>query len=237
MPKILITSGPTRQYLDPIRYLTNASSGRMGAALAQAALDAGFEVVVVSGPVDVKYPSGAQVVDVVSTEEMRTAAMQLYPECVGAIGAAAPCDYRPDAVLTDKMSKNDFIRSPEANGELLLRLRETPDIMASLGATKREFSPDPTAPSGQWLVAFALETSDHHVRALQKLQRKHCDLIVVNDPTSINGTTSNVEILDATGETLAQISGDKTDVARRLIAEIQAFVAKQTAAPDATADV
>lgn len=232
MPKILITSGPTRQYLDPIRYLTNASSGRMGAALAQAALDAGFEVVVVSGPVDVKYPSGAQVVDVVSTEEMRTAAMQLYPECVGAIGAAAPCDYRPDAVLTDKMSKNDFIRSPEANGELLLRLRETPDIMASLGATKREFSTAPTAEPGQWLVAFALETSDHHVRALQKLQRKHCDLIVVNDPTSINGTTSNVEILDATGETLAQISGDKTDVARRLIAEIQAFVAKQTAAPN-----
>ncbi|MBR2005496.1 MAG: phosphopantothenoylcysteine decarboxylase [Thermoguttaceae bacterium] len=237
MPKILITSGPTRQYLDPIRYLTNASSGRMGAALAQAALDAGFEVVVVSGPVDIKYPDGAQVVDVVSTEEMRTAAMQLYPECVGAIGAAAPCDYRPDAVLTDKMSKNDFIRSPEANGELLLRLRETPDIMASLGATKREFSTDPTASSGQWLVAFALETSDHHVRALQKLQRKHCDLIVVNDPTSINGTTSNVEILDATGETLAQISGDKTDVARRLIAEIQAFVAKQTAAPDAPADI
>ncbi len=237
MPKILITSGPTRQYLDPIRYLTNASSGRMGAALAQAALDAGFEVVVVSGPVDVKYPDGAQVVDVVSTEEMRTAAMQLYPECVGAIGAAAPCDYRPDAVLTDKMSKNDFIRSPEANGELLLRLRETPDIMASLGATKREFSTDPTAAPGQWLVAFALETSDHHVRALQKLQRKHCDLIVVNDPTSINGTTSNVEILDATGETLAQISGDKTDVARRLIAEIQAFVAKRTAAPDAPADV
>lgn len=237
MPKILITSGPTRQYLDPIRYLTNASSGRMGAALAQAALDAGFEVVVVSGPVDVKYPDGAQVVDVVSTEEMRTAAMQLYPECVGAIGAAAPCDYRPDAVLTDKMSKNDFIRSSEANGELLLRLRETPDIMASLGATKREFSPDSTAEPGQWLVAFALETSDHHVRALQKLQRKHCDLIVVNDPTSINGTTSNVEILDATGETLAQISGDKTDVARRLIAEIQAFVAKRTAAPDAPADV
>lgn len=233
MPKILITSGPTRQYLDPIRYLTNASSGRMGAALAQAALDAGFEVVVVSGPVDVKYPDGAQVVDVVSTEEMRTAAMQLFPECVGAIGAAAPCDYRPDAVLTDKMSKNDFIRSPEANGELLLRLRETPDIMASLGATKREFSPAPTAPSGQWLVAFALETSDHHVRALQKLQRKHCDLIVVNDPTSINGTTSNVEILDATGDTLAQISGDKTDVARRLIAEIQTFVAQRIAATNA----
>lgn len=232
MPKILITSGPTRQYLDPIRYLTNASSGRMGAALARAALDAGFEVVVVSGPVDVKYPEGARVVDVVSTEEMRTAAMQLFPECVGAIGAAAPCDYRPVSVLTDKMSKNDFIRTPEANGELLLRLRETPDVMASLGATKRDFSLDPTAAPGQWLVAFALETSDRRVRALQKLQRKHCDLIVVNDPTSINGTKSNVEILKADGETLAQISGDKAEVARHLVAEIQAFVDEKIARLD-----
>ncbi len=227
MPKILITSGPTRQYLDPIRYLTNASSGRMGAALAEAALDAGYEVVVVSGPVEVEYPNGAKVVDVVSTEEMRVACMQIFPECDGAIGAAAPCDYRPVSVLTDKMSKNDFIRGPEANGELMLKLRETPDIMAALGATKREFDEN-SEKSGQWLVAFALETSDHHVRALQKLQRKHCDLIVVNDPSSINGRTSNVEILNAAGATLAQISGDKTDVAKRLIAEIGKFVAEKT---------
>ncbi len=227
MPKILITSGPTRQYLDPIRYLTNASSGRMGAALASAALEAGYEVVVVSGPVEVDYPKGAKVVDVVSTEEMRVACMQIFPECDGAIGAAAPCDYRPVSVLTDKMSKNDFIRAPEANGELLLKLRETPDIMAALGETKREFNEN-SKKNGQWLVAFALETSDRRVRALQKLQRKHCDLIVVNDPSSINGRTSNVEILNATGATLAQISGDKTDVARRLIAEIGKFVAEKT---------
>ena len=92
MSKILITSGPTRQYLDPIRYLTNASSGRMGAALAQACVEAGYEVVVVSGPVDVKYPREAEVVHVVSTDEMHIAAMQAYEECEGAIGAAAPCD-------------------------------------------------------------------------------------------------------------------------------------------------
>ncbi|MBQ4195575.1 MAG: phosphopantothenoylcysteine decarboxylase, partial [Thermoguttaceae bacterium] len=118
MSKILITSGPTRQYLDPIRYLTNASSGRMGAALAQAALEAGYEVVVISGPVDIEYPKGAEVVKVVSTEEMHAAAIQRFAECEGAIGAAAPCDYRPLEVLPDKMSKEDFIRSPEQRGEL-----------------------------------------------------------------------------------------------------------------------
>ncbi len=227
MAKILITSGPTRQYLDPIRYLTNASSGRMGAALAQAALEAGYEVVVISGPVDVEYPREAEVISVVSTEEMHAAAIQKFAECEGAIGAAAPCDYRPQAVLADKMSKEDFIRTPDLNGELWLRLFETPDVMAALGAMKRE--PEGNRPR-QWLVAFALETSDHHVKALQKLQRKRCDLIVVNDPTAINGKTTNVEILDPLGESVAKVAGEKIDVARRLLAEIQTFVGKKNVA-------
>ncbi|MBQ9874602.1 MAG: phosphopantothenoylcysteine decarboxylase [Thermoguttaceae bacterium] len=225
MAKILITSGPTRQYLDPIRYLTNASSGRMGAALARASLEAGYEVVVVSGPVEVEYPAEAEVVRVVSTEEMLAAATLRFPECEGAIGAAAPCDYRPLVVLRDKMSKEDFIRAPESNGELLLRLRETPDIMAALGERRRARSVDGR---GQWLVAFALETSDPRVRALQKLQKKHCDLIVVNGPGAINGTSSVAEILNAQGETLASVSGDKLVVARRLLAEIQARLVERS---------
>lgn len=196
----------------------------MGAALAQAALEAGYEVVVISGPVEVEYPKEAEVVHVVSTEEMHVAAMQRYAECEGAIGAAAPCDYRPFAVMQDKMSKEDFTRLPENNGELLLKLRETPDVMAALGAMKREKIGDRR---GQWLVAFALETSDHHVKALQKLQRKRCDLIVVNDPTAINGTTTNVEILDSNGDSCAKVSGNKIDVARRLIAEIQRAVGSE----------
>jgi len=184
----------------------------MGAALARAALEFGYEPIVVSGPVEVKYPEGARVVNVVSTEEMHVAAMQLFSECEGAIGAAAPCDYRPFEVLTEKMSKDDFIRKPERKGELLLRLRETPDVMAALGEMKR---------ANQWLVAFALETSDFHVRALQKLQRKRCDLVVVNDPTAINGSSSSVEILRADGGSVAKISGDKLDVARSLLDAVQ----------------
>ena len=226
MSKILITAGPTRQYLDPIRYLTNASSGRMGAALAQAALEAGYEVVIISGPVDIEYPKGAEVVKVVSTEEMHAAAIQRFSECEGAIGAAAPCDYRPLEVLPDKMSKEDFIRSPEQRGELLLRLYETPDVMRALGAMKRE--PEGDRPS-QWLVAFALETSDHHVKALQKLHRKRCDLIVVNDPTAINGTKTNVEILNSDGDSIAKVSGDKLAVARRLFKEIRGYLTEKEA--------
>src|SRR3954451_20832942 len=95
MARILITSGPTRQFLDPVRYLTNASSGRMGRALAEAALEFGHDVVIVSGPVDIDYPNSAKCVPVVSTEEMMAAATREFEFCDGLIGAAAPCDYRP----------------------------------------------------------------------------------------------------------------------------------------------
>src|SRR5215468_10746867 len=95
MARILITSGPTRQYLDPVRYLTNASSGRMGQALAQAAIDRGHTVTIVSGPVEIAYPVAARVIPVVSTEEMLEAAAAEFDGCDGLIGVAAPCDYRP----------------------------------------------------------------------------------------------------------------------------------------------
>src|SRR5437667_9718795 len=91
MTRILITSGPTRQYLDPVRYLTNASSGRMGQALAAAALARGHDVVVVSGPVNLEYPAAAQVLPVVSTEEMLDTCQRVFPTCDGLIGVAAPC--------------------------------------------------------------------------------------------------------------------------------------------------
>src|SRR5262245_61858128 len=105
MAKILITSGPTRQYLDPVRYLTNASSGRMGRALAAAALKNGHQVVVVSGPVSVDYPSGVQLKPIISTEELLAACQEFFPHCDGVIGAAAPCDYRTVRVEQHKIAK------------------------------------------------------------------------------------------------------------------------------------
>ena len=109
MARILITSGPTRQFLDPVRYITNASSGRMGAALAGAALRREHEVVIVSGPVAIDYPDGAVVIPVVTTDEMLQVATREFENCNGAIGAAAPCDYMPRVVQEQKISKNRWI--------------------------------------------------------------------------------------------------------------------------------
>jgi phosphopantothenoylcysteine decarboxylase / phosphopantothenate---cysteine ligase len=202
MARILITSGPTRQYLDPVRYLTNASSGRMGAALAEAALALGHEVVVVSGPVEVPYPPGADVVPVISTEEMMEAGRKVFADCDGLIGAAAPCDYRPVRVAPYKIAKN---------GEPLeLQLIETNDIVATLGAEK----------GLRWVVGFALETEDHRLRALAKLERKHCDLIVSNGVEAMHSLDNQVEILDPGGTVLKQVSGTKLEVAREILAVI-----------------
>ena len=203
MSRILITAGPTRQYLDPVRYLTNASSGRMGAALAAAAVEAGHQVVVVSGPVEVAYPAGAEVVSVVSTEEMLAACQKLFPTCDGLIAVAAPCDYRPVAVASHKIRKT--------GGPLRLELVETPDVVAALAAEKKS----------QWMVAFALETEDHRLRAMQKLERKGCDLIVVNGPDAIHATHTRVEILGKDGPPLGEFSGSKNEVARGVFEMIQ----------------
>ena len=203
MARILITSGPTRQYLDPVRYLTNGSSGRMGRALAQAALDRGHEVVVVSGPVMVEYPRGAEVRPIISTEELLAACEELFPGCDGVIGAAAPCDYRPVRVEEHKIAKT--------GQPLVLSLIETPDVMATLGATKRP---------GQWLVGFALETDDQRFRALTKLERKSCDLIVLNGPGAMDALDNTVEVLDKSGAVVAALAGTKDSVARGILQTI-----------------
>jgi phosphopantothenoylcysteine decarboxylase/phosphopantothenate--cysteine ligase len=198
MAAILLTSGPTRQYLDPVRYLSNASSGRMGAALAAAAIEAGHQVTVVSGPVEIEYPPSAEVIAVVSTEEMLDACRSLWARCEGLIGAAAPCDYRPEQIARQKLSKTGRPR--------VLNLVETPDIVATLAAEK----------TSQWMVAFALETEDPRLRAMQKLQRKNCDLIVLNGPAAIRAADTRVEIIDRSGSVVEQFAGSKLDVARAI---------------------
>lgn len=204
MARILITSGPTRQYLDPVRYLTNASSGRMGAALAAAAIDLGHEVTVVSGPVTVEYPSKANVRWIVSTEELLDVCQELFATCDGVIGAAAPCDYRPVRVEEHKIAKT--------GQPLVLNLVETPDVMATLGASKRP---------GQWLVGFALETDDQRFRVLTKLVRKSCELMVLNGPQAMDALDNEVQIFDRSGEVIAEIAGSKEIVARGILKVIQ----------------
>lgn len=197
MARILLTSGPTRQYLDPVRYITNASSGRMGSSIAQAALELGHEVKIVSGPVSIDYPERCQVYPVVTTEGMHHQVAELFPDCDCFIGVAAPCDYMPRRVLDHKLTKT---------GEpLQLELIETVDIVASMGAIKK---------SHQYVVGFALETEDRRFRAISKMQRKCCDLIVSNSETAIDSQLNNVEILAPGGITVACAEGSKLEVAR-----------------------
>ena len=198
MPRILITAGPTRQYLDPVRYLSNASSGRMGRALAEAVIAAGHEVIVISGPVEIEYPPQAEVIPVVSTEDMLQACLDVFAQCDGLIGVAAPCDYRPVRTASHKITKT--------GDPLMLKLVETPDVVAAAGAAK----------GPRWVVAFALETGDQRLRALQKLERKNCDLIVLNGPEAVDAHDTRVEVIDPTGQVLATFSGTKRDVATDL---------------------
>jgi len=204
MARILITSGPTRQYLDPVRYLTNASSGRMGRALALAAQARGHELVIVSGPVEVEYPAEVEVISVVSTDEMLAACRREFPHCDGLIGVAAPCDYRPVIVAEEKIAKT--------GQPLLLHLIETPDVVATLGAGKR---------GDQWVVGFALETGDARFKALAKMERKSCDLMVLNGPEAMNAAENRVEVMRPNGDILDELSGSKEDVAQRIFDIIQ----------------
>jgi phosphopantothenoylcysteine decarboxylase/phosphopantothenate--cysteine ligase len=203
LARILITSGPTRQYLDPVRYLTNASSGRMGRALAEAAIARGHDVVVISGPVDVVYPDAVRVVNVVSTEDMLAAASEEFEKCDGLIGAAAPCDYRPVRVESHKIAKT--------GQPIDLHLVETDDVVATLGQRKGR----------RWVVGFALETEDHRLRALAKLEKKFCDLMVSNGPQAISAHDNEVEVITPTGEVIASVQGAKEEVATRILAIIQ----------------
>lgn len=207
MTKILITSGPTRQYIDPVRYISNASSGKMGSCLAGAALELGYDVVVVSGPVAVDYPSEAEVINIVSTEDLLETCIRVFPDCDGLIGAAAPCDYRPIEVADHKIRKT---------GETLeIKLVETEDVVAHLGSIKQPH---------QWTVGFALETEDSRFRALSKLIRKSCNLVVVNGVAALHSDENSVEIISDQGEIIQSASGDKLHVAQTVLACVQKFL-------------
>ncbi|TWT93330.1 Coenzyme A biosynthesis bifunctional protein CoaBC [Stieleria varia] len=176
----------------------------MGAALADAALRLGHDVVVVSGPVSIDYPRGVELVQVTTTDEMLDACRRLFPECDGAIGAAAPCDYMPHFVQTQKIAKT---------GEpIALELIETPDVVAMMGQNKR---------ADQWVVGFALETADRRFRATVKLQKKHCDLIVSNGPQAIDSSDNEVELLSPDGTVVIAVRGDKQYVADELLQHIE----------------
>lgn len=204
MAKVLISSGPTRQYIDPVRFISNGSSGEMGRCIACAALEAGHEVIVVSGPVAVEYPEEATVIPVMTTAEMLEACLREFKTCDGMIGVAAPCDYQPAVVSDHKIKKT--------GQPLSLQLVQTPDIVATLGQQKRV---------DQWVVGFALETEDAHFRAVSKLHKKCCDLVVLNGPDAMSSSTNSVQIIDTSGDVIASFNGTKAVVGAAIYLEIR----------------
>lgn len=164
----------------------------------------GHDVTIISGPVEVAYPPEARVVRVVTTDEMLAEAVRLFPDCDGVIGVAAPCDYMPSEVAKHKISKT---------GErLTLHFVETPDVIATLGATR---GPD------QWVVGFALETDDVRLRALRKMIVKNCDLLVLNGPAAIDAHASEIEVFLRSGEVAATCVGSKVELGRKIVALIE----------------
>ncbi|MDR1484885.1 MAG: phosphopantothenoylcysteine decarboxylase [Planctomycetaceae bacterium] len=204
--RVLVTSGPTREYLDPVRFLTNGSSGKMGAAIAAALIEMGFVPVVVSGDVDVEYPAGVEVYFVETTGEMLERCCLIFGSCVGVISAAAPCDFKPKNFSLQKISKS------ESGGNMVVELEQTVDILAALGKIKR---------ADQWSIGFALETESGKENALAKLKRKNCDFIVLNSPESINNDSAEVQVFNAREELIAKTTGTKINIARKLIESIK----------------
>ena len=166
--RVLVTAGPTQERIDPVRYITNRSSGKMGYAIADAAAKRGAKVTLVTGPVNLNVPDHVEAVRILSTQDLYDVMTACCPDMDIVIQAAAPADFTPAIVADQKIKK-------QGDGNLTLTLRQTPDVAAQVGRLKRE---------GQVLVGFAAETNDVLENAQGKLQKKNLDMIVANDVTA-----------------------------------------------------
>ena len=204
---VLVTAGPTREALDPVRYLTNRSSGRMGIALAEAARDRGASVTLVLGPVATQPPSGVEVVRIETTQELHDAVISRAGGFDVVLQAAAPADYRPESPSEAKIKKT--------GNALTLTLIENPDVAKALGERKVP---------GQVLVAFAAETGENLENAREKRLKKNADLIVLNDVTKpgagFDVPTNIVTLIDRLGEEALPIL-KKREAADRILDRVQ----------------
>lgn len=204
--KIVITAGPTYEKIDPVRFIGNYSSGKMGFALAEACAQQGAEVTLIAGPVSLAtvHPNIHRV-DVESAEEMYEAAMAAFPDADAGILCAAVADYRPETQADEKIKR-------ESKGEMTLHLVPNKDIAASLGAIKRE---------GQVLVGFALETNNEATNAESKLKRKNLDFIVLNSLRDAGAgfrcDTNKISIIDRQGESVSYPLKSKQGVAADIV--------------------
>ncbi len=201
--RFVITAGPTREPIDPVRYLSNRSSGKMGYAIAEAAIEAGHDVVLISGPVSLDPPHGVQLISISTADEMHDAVHRHILECDVLVMCAAVADYKPAKASARKIKKNEKYWS--------LDLVPTRDILASFSKRDRPFL----------IVGFAAETNDVEENAKKKLRAKNCDIIVANDVSDPNcgmeSDENEVIIFFKNGATKKISRAPKKNIARELV--------------------
>jgi len=198
---LIITAGGTREYLDPVRYISNASSGRMGYALARAAIKAGHKVTLITAPTALTPPRGADVVRVVSAADMAAAVKKNFGRCDVLVMAAAVSDYTP----VEKAK----VKTKKEKGLLTLKLEPTEDILAWAGRHRKK----------QFVVGFALEDCDLKANAEKKLHSKNADMIIANTPAAIGGDSSCV-YLKTPLTRWTKLQGKKNRLAKLIVNEV-----------------
>ena len=201
--RFVVTAGPTREAIDPVRFISNRSSGKMGYAIAEAALAAGHDVTLISGPVTVAPPEGAQFISITTSDELYDAVHRAMRDCDVLVMCAAVADYKPATVEPQKMKKR---KTPFA-----LELVPTRDILASLPKDDRDYL----------VVGFAAETHDLETNARKKLRAKNCDMIVANDvsetDSGMESDENEVTIFFRNGESKTISRASKKNIARELV--------------------
>jgi phosphopantothenoylcysteine decarboxylase/phosphopantothenate--cysteine ligase len=198
--RILITAGGTREYIDPVRFISNASSGRMGYALAKAAIKAGHKVTLITAPTSQREPSGAKVVKVETADQMFIAVKKCFKRCDCLVMAAAVADYTPVRPAKTKMQKT--------NKPLTIKLKPTTDILKWAGEHKSK---------NQIIVGFALEPKSLRKNAEKKLKNKNLDMIVANTPAAINAERTTVQIKTLGSGWIKIENTLKNTIAKRII--------------------
>ena len=197
--RMLVTAGPTREYIDPVRYLSNESSGRMGYAIARAAKRRGHDVALISGPTALRPPKGVETLNVTSARDMRAAVLERFPEHDALVMAAAVADFRPRKRARRKIKKETASSSIE--------LVRNPDVVAEAARKKGD----------RTVVGFALETNDGPANAMSKLERKRLDFVVLNSPAVLGRDDTTVHILGPDGPIEALRSRTKDSVGTSIV--------------------
>lgn len=210
--KILVTAGPTFEKIDPVRYIGNFSSGKMGYAIASVLASRGAEVILISGPVNIAADSNVKLISVESAVQMHEACTKHFPNCAAAIMAAAVADFRPADFSNKKLKK-------ENTDSLTMRLEKNPDILADLGSKKKK---------GQIVIGFALETDNEVENARKKLNNKKADLIVLNSLNDAGSgfmhNTNSITLVGGTGKLVKYPLMSKTEAAAIVVDALEALL-------------